>query len=423
MRGASAGTCEPVVVTGAGLVTGFGDLEATWAALVRADSAVALHDLGENEGRGVPGVPAAPPADEDLFGAGKLAKYMSGTARLAVASAGAALRSAGLLGDRERTRSMGLFVATGRIGFDLGSVSRAIDLSRDGAGELDLARFGREGLRACQPLLPFKMLLNMPLGLVSIVLAIGGPNFAVYPDAEQAGACFEGAVRRIRRGELAAALVGGVQAGFSLFPLAMLARSEAHLPEPSVDAVAPLRRSHRGLALADAGAFVVLESESSARARGATPLSYVRGVAADHCSEAAPHAPGGARTRTWVRALGPSAPDLFVTSGTRNWDQDVSELHHVQACWPQASVRALDYDGQLGDAGPAALACGAALATCMLARGHAPAMRGPVDEASTACRPVCAPAAVPVPGRVLVSARGPQGGGAALVLDARGDLA
>jgi len=50
-----------------------------------------------------------------------------------------------------------------------------------------------EGLRRCHPLMPFKMLLNMPLGLVSIAFGLRGPNAILYPGPEQSAAAIDSA--------------------------------------------------------------------------------------------------------------------------------------------------------------------------------------------------------------------------------------
>ena len=72
-------------------------------------------------------------------------------------------------------------MCTGLIAFDFSTVSEPLAGALAADGTVDLEYVGNEGLRRLHPLLPFKMLLNMPLGLVSIVYKIRGENVILYP--------------------------------------------------------------------------------------------------------------------------------------------------------------------------------------------------------------------------------------------------
>ena len=235
-----------VWITGAGVHHALGDVAALAAALDADPPPAPAPAVGS--------VSVAP----FLRGARrKLAKYMSPTTAMAVLAAGRALEAAGLL---ESLGDCALYVAADLIAFDLGEVSGALEASRAETGGLDLARLGRDGLRRCHPLMPFKMLLNMPLGLVSIVFGLRGENQIVYPGAGQAGVLLETALRGIHRGRLQRVLLGGTAHRTSLLP--SCARERAGDGRPSTDAAA----------------FVLLESEPAARERGAAARGAVRSV-------------------------------------------------------------------------------------------------------------------------------------------------
>jgi 3-oxoacyl-[acyl-carrier-protein] synthase II len=269
-----------VLVTGVGLHSGLGDSGAALRALRAGRSAVAPCSVPGAEGLGpLVGAPSDDGAADlaRLLPDRKLAKYMSPVSRMAVLAAGRALERAGLLGDRERLASTGLYVSTGLIAFDLASVRPGLEASLASGGGLDLARMGGEGLRRCHPLFPFRLLLNMPLGLVSIAYGVRGPNHLLYPDGGQGAAVLLGAARAVRRGRVERALVGGADQALSLLPLATLSRL-GRLAR-SVEEAVPFAPGHRGLAPADAAAFLVLESERAAAERGVPALAVLEGAA------------------------------------------------------------------------------------------------------------------------------------------------
>jgi 3-oxoacyl-(acyl-carrier-protein) synthase len=387
-----------VVITGIGVHGALGDAAATYAALAAGESAVRLRR--PPGGDGLPPVPAAPAPDADPSGLildRKLVKYMSPAARMAVVAAGRALADAGLLAD-ERRHGLGLFAATGLVAFDLGSVGRAVDLSRGADGGLDFDRLGCEGLRACPPLMPFKMLLNMPLGLISIAYGIRGPNFILYPGADQAGACLEAAVRGIRAGRLAGALVGGTAQALSTLPLCTQVRLGR--VASSVAAAQPFTLGHCGTAPADAAAFLVLEPAPAAAARGRRAYATLTAASAGRCAMGA-----GGRADHW-RAAAAAPPDLLVSSGNLDFTEDRAELADVDEVWPGARPRVASYDGALGLAGAASPPLLVGLAALMIDRGAAPAPLTPPPPVERAARLL---RLTDEPRRVLVSATTPEG--------------
>lgn len=266
------------MVTGVGLHTALGDTSATVRACRRGESAVRRAPLGA--GDAPPEVTAAPAASLSLrpwVDNLKLLKYMSLPAQLAVAAAGQALDQARLLGGASAKASMALFVNTGLIAFDFAQVQHTLAASKGDDGGLDLARFGRHGLRRCHPLMPFKMLLNMPLGLVSIVFGIQGHNSASYPGVMSCAAGLQQALRGVAQGRFSRALVGASAHDVSLLP-SSTALGAGHVAS-SPRAAQPLTASHRGYALADMAAFLVLESARAAQARGAATLATLSAAA------------------------------------------------------------------------------------------------------------------------------------------------
>jgi len=356
-----------VVVTGIGVHSALGDGPATLHALAAQPTALALRT--PEDAPGFPPLPAAPAADAldpEALPDPKLLKYMSPVTRLAVLAAGRALADAGLAAAPDLRARTGLMLATGLIAFDVGGVRRAIDASLGPAGQLDMERLGRAGLRRCNPLMPFRMLLNMPLGMVSIVHGLRGSNLILYPDALQAVACFEAAARALRHGRAERVLVGGATQGVSLLPLGTWRRAGWIAATPT--AAQPFAAAHAGWGVGDGAAFVLLERADAARARRARVRARFVGAALR--GPGAPPPPA-APAALW-RALGrDAAPDLALCCGLLEGAADRAEA----AGWAEglgAPVPPLaSCDGALGQLSAAGPAMALALALEARAQGAA----------------------------------------------------
>lgn len=354
---------QRVFVTGAGVQGGLGDLPQTWQGLCRGQSAVRACRPG---GADYPEILGAPAAAFDLnayLPDRKMAKYMNPVTALTVAAAGMALKSAGLNED-SCCRDMALFVSTGLIAFDLSRVAAAMAVCISPEKELDLHRMGSEGLALCNPLMPFKMLLNTPLGMVSIIFGIGGENFILYPGADQGGIAVESAVHGIQSGRFQQALVGGGVQGLSLLPLATLDRlgRVARVSAPGRSGWAPC----------DAGAFVVLESEQAVAARGGRPLAEVAGVSMLHGDY---QDPGDIEQLLRQIALDGAPDGLLVTGGLG--EADHARMREAGGrIWTEMKPVLVDFDRHLGYAAAAAVPCLCALAAACLSRKEIPRWTG-----------------------------------------------
>jgi len=358
-----------VAITGVGVHTAHGDESATAFALSQGRSGVTW-DHPWNKGRSLfPAAPAPDPAPTEFLADRKAIKYMGPCTQMAVLAAGRALRSAGLLGsDKTAIRAdLGLFMATGPIAFDVEDALRSIGPD----GTADLLALRQEGLRKCHPLLPFKMLLNMPLGLVSITFGLRGPNAILYPGPEQGALALSHALRGLRAGRFSRALVGGSAHTLALSPLLSLERSGKLRTETS-----------DGFAPADQAAFLVLETEAAARERGAHVLGWLHDVTVlgpDTVDQA------------WGKVT--VAPATILVTGASTQAEKIGDETRAHRAWPKARVTTVDES--LGVAPAASFV----LATAIACLPHALADRGPHvlisfhDERAAAVAQVSAPEA------------------------------
>jgi hypothetical protein len=279
--------------------------------------------------------------------------------QMAVLAAGRALRDASLADAstaRERQDSA-LFVATGPIAFDLEQALKSIGAE----GATDLVALKQEGLRRCHPLLPFKMLLNMPLGLVSITFGIKGPNFILYPGADQGACALAHALRGLRQGRFSRALVGGSAHTLSLSPLLGLRRGQRLAA--TVEAAQPFSAGHLGWAPADQAAFLFLETESEAHRRGRAAYAVL-----DDARVLGPDSVD----RLWSSLRLQSPPEGLFTTGLLSAGAVHTERARAQALWsPPATLACLD--GLLGVAPAASFPLALAAACLALRQGYVPA--------------------------------------------------
>jgi 3-oxoacyl-(acyl-carrier-protein) synthase len=148
-----------------------------------------------------------------------------------------------------------LAMCVGFLSFDRKDTDPVVALSAGANGEFSMTRFAAEGMRKTHPLLTFRCLPNMPAFHVSVNFDIRGPYLATYPGIAQTYGCIEQAVRWLRDGKVAVALVGAV------------AHQHNFLVEHHLSRVAyPADLT----AICDAGAVFVLEREADAHKRGAT---------------------------------------------------------------------------------------------------------------------------------------------------------
>jgi 3-oxoacyl-[acyl-carrier-protein] synthase II len=340
-----------VLVTGVGLHGAHGDGPATLAALHAGCSAVGPFRTPEaDDFPAVAGAPAAPFALGDIVPDRKLQKYMSRAASLAVLAAGRALGDAGLLEDAARREAVAVFAATGLIGFELDQVTHAMSISGEGFDGDRMAR----GLARCHPLMPFRMLLNMPLGLVSIAYGLRGENAILYPGPLQGGTALATAHQAIASGRCARALAGGSVHGLALLPLATALRAGrlARTPEATAH-----RDGARGVAATDAAAFVLLESAEAAEERGARAHAALAEVRVDPIDDGSV-APSAAAV----------APSLVLATGSVDAAGDEADRALARAAGaPEGALVSLD--PLAGHAGAAAPAFATALAALAVAEG------------------------------------------------------
>ncbi|MBI4668954.1 MAG: hypothetical protein HY747_07185 [Elusimicrobia bacterium] len=138
----------------------------------------------------------------------KTRKFMGPQDIMAVAAAGQALKSAGLL-DQPLGERAGLFLAVGYIPFEKDDLNLLFEASTDERG-FSIKRFTGEGFNAISPLLTFRCLSNMPAFHISVNFDLQGPYFVTYPGPGQLYSALRKACALLAADIINVALVGAV---------------------------------------------------------------------------------------------------------------------------------------------------------------------------------------------------------------------
>lgn len=352
-----------VVITGVGMVTPLGvGVSATWAALLRAESAVGpirrfdasrfpVTFAAEAPDPG-PGLPADLAAWPGLPG-DALADLKG---RLAFAAASEAARMAGLVPG----------AGGPRLGVCLGSEAARPPLSlvseRLLAGSLPSAR----ELARLAP--------DAPTHLVAQMLGATGPHSTIATACTSSSQAVGEGMLRIRRGEADAMMVGGVDVlvdPIMITGFAKLGALSARNDDPAA-ASRPFDLDRDGFVLGEGAGFLVLESVDAARRRGAEVLGVLSGYGcsanAYRITDSPPDGRGALqsmRAALLDAGLSPEDIDYINAHGTSTPMNDASETRGIQRAFGAHPVAVSSTKSMMGHL---VAACGAVEAIlCLLA--------------------------------------------------------
>ena len=340
-------TNRRVVITGIGVVSPIGIGATTfWQNLIAGQSGI--QRITSYDPAGFPcqiagEVPAFKIGDFVPKHYRKATKVMARDIELAVVAADDAFKDAGikskaytdkpeLNGDR-----FGCNIGAGLISTDLTELSSALSTARVGdSNQLDIQKWGRDGMSQLTPLWLLKYLPNMLACHVTIIHELKGPsNTITCADASSHLAIGE-AFRTIQRGDADQAICGGAET--KVVPMAVVRQTllkrltNTHNDSPE-SAVRPFDTDADGTTVAEGGGLFILEEYEHAKTRGAKIYAEVVGFAAsqDTYSVTTPdpsgHSYGKAISKALAEAnLPPNAVDLLVPCGLGIPTHDRAEL-------------------------------------------------------------------------------------------------
>lgn len=322
---------ERVVVTGMGVITPVGrGVETFWGALCAGRSGV--RRIEEFAERGLRCCIAATVPDFDLEGMstkerGRRDRYTL----LSLAAADEAWAQAGInLDDADPTR----------YGVTFGSGIGGIDTVQENA-----VTFAEKGPRRVSPFAVPKCLANMAAGEIALRFGLLGPNKAVVTACASGAQSVAEACNLIRLGQADAILAGGAESAVIPFGIACFdaMRALSRRNEEPERASRPFDTDRDGFVMGEGAGAIVLESESHAKARGATILAVVSGHGetcdAHHITAPRPDgagATGAMRTALQHAGLTPVNIGYFNAHGTGTQYNDISEALALRAVFGDA---------------------------------------------------------------------------------------
>jgi 3-oxoacyl-[acyl-carrier-protein] synthase II len=272
-----SGMCRKAVITGVGLLTPLGKLPAEVLGCIERGRSAARRPVFDTSSllcKSVAPIVEFRPEQhvEDV----KSLRLMSRDAQLAVAAARLALADARLEPGRTyAAEDIALYGSTGLTGMPAEEVSALVKHSADSEGNLDLRQFGRVALKRVRPVLSFKILANMPICFVSIFGNIRGENGIYTPWEGQGAQAIVAGVRAIQEGLAACAVVGGCDVRTHEFAFVSLQQ---------LGAFQSWADHGEGPVPGEGAAFLVLEEEGRALARGARVYARITRHAAGTAS-------------------------------------------------------------------------------------------------------------------------------------------
>jgi 3-oxoacyl-[acyl-carrier-protein] synthase II len=365
-----------VVVTGVGLATALGTgTEETWSGLVEGRSGVGPIEAYDPASFVATQAGEVRDLEPETFAKRKTLRSMTRNDVLALAGSTLALRHAGIeeVADPERA---GLFIGSSKEVSNLPPILEAALSGRNEDGSVSIAKLGEQASSIFNPLFYVEGLQAAALFYVSAAHGLKGANVYFAGTAEASAEAVGRGYRAVKRGEVDLAVAGGYDDGSSWWNVT---KWQA-LGLLSSGAIRPFDAGRDGTVLGEGSAYLVLESEESAKARGAEILAEVAGFGGAFDASALNSLdPSGKAPRraleAALREAGTSELDLVVAHGAGTKIGDLSDARAIGEGPAVTSVK-----GATGHLLGAAGALNAAVAALAVARGAIPPTVGCEDQ-------------------------------------------
>jgi len=322
-----------VFITGMGCLSPLGnDVASTWGSAVAGRSGVgpiSLFDASGFKTRFAAEVKGFEP--EVLLGR-REARRMDRFSQFAIVAVGQAIEQAGLVINETNRDRVGVVLGTG-----IGGVGTLL---------AEAEKFVQRGPRWVSPHMVPMMLPDSAPGHIAITYGARGPNMTVVTACASSTNAIGEAAEMIRRGAADVMLAGGAEAGIVPVAIAgfiVMDAVSSRNDNPQA-ASRPFDLDRDGFVIGEGAAFLVLESETYARGRGARPLAEVIGYAATndayHVSAPAENGAGAAacmRGALKDAGLKPTAIDYINAHGTSTRLNDSSETTAIKTVFGEAA--------------------------------------------------------------------------------------
>jgi len=347
-----------VWITGIGLATSLGEgLDATWDALDQ-------RRINIDEKNFAPYLvhPWAPVNFDTQIPKKGDQRQMEAWQRIGTYAAGLALDSAGVKGNKEILGRMDMIVAAAGGERDL-AVDIAI-LNADAQGNSAPNFLNERLMNGLRPTLFLAQLSNLLAGNIAIVHGVSGTSRTFMGEETSSVDAARIALARIASGQSDIALIGSAYNGERQDLFLLYEFGGFNLKDKFVPVWA--RQDTPGFALGSAGAFLVIESEAHARARGAEPYAKLSKVVSDLAQRKQPGAVTRSLEALWNK-LGVGGGKGALITGATGAEPVTSEEKAFLSQHPDYAVRATNTT--FGQTVEAQFPLGLALAALSISRG------------------------------------------------------
>ncbi len=270
-----------VWVTGVGMISSLGiGMDEVWGALAAGRTGCA--PLGGEAALAVGCVAGAPVKgfrSARMIPNRKSLKLMTRPVQFGVAAAALAFEDAGLEVGAVDPERLGVFVGAGQAFADRDELQFALDKSRGQDGQIDMARFGAEGMPLIHPLWLLRGLSNNVLGFVSLEYNAQGINNNYANSGVSSIQAIASAADAIAEGRADLSFAGGYDAATMDEFIIGHGRLGLLASGPGDPALAhrPFDRARSGLVPGEGGCFLILEAAEHATARGKRGIARISG--------------------------------------------------------------------------------------------------------------------------------------------------
>ncbi len=290
-----------VVVTGLGIISPIGNTADEFFDSIASGrngiSNITLFDTAESKAKLAAEVKGFNP--DDYFEK-KEAKRMDRYCQFAVAAAGDAIADSGINLENFDPYRCGVIVGSG-----IGGMSTY---------ETELTKFLEKGANRVSPLFIPMMISNMGSGMISIKYGFKGVNYGLVTACATSAHAIGEAFRQIKHGYQDVVLAGGSEASITAFATAGFANMTALSTSEDPNAASlPFDKRRDGFIMGEGAGVLVLESEQSAKARGAKIYAEIVGYGATgdayHITSPDPDGVSAAQAMKNAMAEGGISPD------------------------------------------------------------------------------------------------------------------
>jgi 3-oxoacyl-[acyl-carrier-protein] synthase II len=315
-------------------------------------------------------------------------RQMEAWQRIGTYTAGLALDSAGVKGNKDILSKMDMIVAAGGGERDLAVDSGILNSEAYGASTPSF--LNEKLLNDLRPTLFLAQLSNLLAGNIAIVHGVTGSS-RTFMGEEAAGVdAVRIALARIADGQSDIALVGAGHNGERKDMLLLYEFDNFNLRDKFTPVWA--RKDHSGFALGSGGAFLVIESRAHAEARGAKPFARLKTVTADRARRKEAGELTASLDKMWS-GLGPLKQDAAIITGATG--AEPATLEELGFLKKHADIPVRATGTTFGHAVETQFPLGIGLAALAISRG---ALYPPNDSTGTEIEMAAAPSQIVVIG-------------------------